>query len=414
MAKALCFIALVFAVSLLGGCFSRPEATPSQLAERDRLMVAHINATRTTMAKTVVERMGQEAAIQAAGGPTAVFDMLILSGGGEWGAFGAGFLNGWGQVPKGNPLARPHFDAVTGISTGALIAPFAFLGDEASLAQIEAFYCGCHPSWMSPPTWYETIFGDGHYWDSTGLEAVMRKGYSLDLVRRIAAQRQENRMLLVASTDLDLSRQAVWDMVEESKRAVERNEATRIHQILRASIAIPGMFRPVELDGSLHADGGLIEQFFVATDPQQCWAVLSGWKAKHPGMPMPKVRFWVLVNNQLRLERATTQPGWVSSVTRSILVMNRIPGLVGPLHDLWLYTQYLQKNGIDIEFRWTAIPEDFPVLETGIRFDPLVTNPLARLGRQMGADPASWHNDAPVYFGTAEVTPTLPRLNESP
>src|SRR5262245_23302440 len=61
-----------------------------------------------------------------------VIDFLIISGGGDWGAFGSGFLKGWGKIPAGDPMAKPEFDGVTGVSTGALIAPFAFLGDEQS------------------------------------------------------------------------------------------------------------------------------------------------------------------------------------------------------------------------------------------------------------------------------------------
>jgi predicted acylesterase/phospholipase RssA len=67
-----------------------------------------------------------------------VYDILVLSGGGDWGAFGAGVLQGWSRVH--GPLAMPVFDVVTGVSTGALIAPFAFLGDARSLATIVELY----------------------------------------------------------------------------------------------------------------------------------------------------------------------------------------------------------------------------------------------------------------------------------
>ena len=67
-----------------------------------------------------------------------VVDLLVVSGGGDWGAFGAGFLKGWSRVQ--GPLARPRFDVVTGVSTGALISPFAFLGDNESIDTIERLY----------------------------------------------------------------------------------------------------------------------------------------------------------------------------------------------------------------------------------------------------------------------------------
>jgi predicted acylesterase/phospholipase RssA len=72
-------------------------------------------------------------------------DILVISGGGDWGAFGAGVLKGWGRVT--GEFARPHFDVVTGVSTGALIAPFAFLGDEASIDRILQMYRNPQEDW---------------------------------------------------------------------------------------------------------------------------------------------------------------------------------------------------------------------------------------------------------------------------
>jgi hypothetical protein len=76
-----------------------------------------------------------------------VIDILVVSGGGDWGAFGAGFLKGWGRVPPG-PMARPQFDIVTGVSTGALIAPFAFLGTDDAIERIVQLYRYPKPDWV--------------------------------------------------------------------------------------------------------------------------------------------------------------------------------------------------------------------------------------------------------------------------
>src|ERR1700750_1846627 len=77
-----------------------------------------------------------------------VVDILIISGGGDWGAFGTGFLKGWGKIPKSDPMARPDFDIVTGVSTGALIAPFAYIGSEAAIEQIVKLYRNPQPDWV--------------------------------------------------------------------------------------------------------------------------------------------------------------------------------------------------------------------------------------------------------------------------
>ncbi len=75
-------------------------------------------------------------------------DMLIISGGGDWGSFGAGFLKGWERISADDPMAMPQFTAVTGVSTGTLIAPFAFLGDPQSIETIDHLYRNPQPDWV--------------------------------------------------------------------------------------------------------------------------------------------------------------------------------------------------------------------------------------------------------------------------
>jgi hypothetical protein len=100
-----------------------------------------MTANRTALGR-VVERTKVEYGRYTAGGRKAppLIDILVISAGGDWGAFGAGLLKGWLRVPAQHPLAKPDFDAVTGVSTGTLIAPFTFLGDEQSIAQIVNLY----------------------------------------------------------------------------------------------------------------------------------------------------------------------------------------------------------------------------------------------------------------------------------
>ena len=110
-------------------------------------------------------------------------DLLILSGGGDWGSFGAGVLKGWGRVA--GPMARPSFDAVTGVSTGALIAPFAFLGDEASINQIVELYRNPRPDWFQPRSLLSFITGGASYGDIPGLEADIRRTLDTAMMRRL-------------------------------------------------------------------------------------------------------------------------------------------------------------------------------------------------------------------------------------
>jgi Patatin-like phospholipase len=129
-------ISLLAGGLLLGGCspaMTRPEVDRQKLLKLRSASDAELVASGERIIIRLLQRTKTEYDRRAAAGqPPPVIDILIVSGGGDWGAFGAGFLKGWLKVPAQHPLAKPEFDAVTGVSTGALIAPFAFLGDEQS------------------------------------------------------------------------------------------------------------------------------------------------------------------------------------------------------------------------------------------------------------------------------------------
>ena len=132
---------LVAALTLAGCAGTRPPQTQAQLLQlREAADQRLVTDGRAMFQQLLAHVKGDYDAYNAGRAPAPPqIDILIISGGGDWGAFGAGFLKGWGRVPPG-PMAKPAFDAVTGVSTGALIAPFAFLGDEPSIDTIEGLY----------------------------------------------------------------------------------------------------------------------------------------------------------------------------------------------------------------------------------------------------------------------------------
>ena len=129
----------VLAGLLVSGCspaLTRPSATqPELLALRTTSDEQIVAAFRTILGRLLARTKAEYDQYTAGARPAPpTLDILIISGGGDWGAFGAGFLQGWQQVPAQHPLAKPEFDVVTGVSTGTLIAPFAFLGDAPAIA----------------------------------------------------------------------------------------------------------------------------------------------------------------------------------------------------------------------------------------------------------------------------------------
>src|SRR4029450_8549311 len=115
-----------------------------------------------------------------------VINILIISGGGDWGAFGAGFLQGWQKVPAQHPLAKPTFTAVTGVSTGTLIAPFAFLGDAQAINEIVTLYRNPQPDCVKQRGMLYFLPNHISFAEVPGLEREMRNYITLAMLRRIA------------------------------------------------------------------------------------------------------------------------------------------------------------------------------------------------------------------------------------
>ena len=189
---------------------------------------------------------------------------LAVSGGGDNGAFGAGLLNGWSETGT-----RPEFKMVTGVSTGALIAPFAFLGPQYDPVLREVY------TTLTPDRIFRTrglsaaLFNDAMA-DSSPLADVIAKYADEKMFAAIAREYNEGRLLLIGTTDLDAQRPVIWNI--GALAASGKPEALKLfRQILRASAAIPGLFEPVmidvELDGKkfqeMHVDGGTMAQLFL-------------------------------------------------------------------------------------------------------------------------------------------------------
>jgi len=175
----------------LAGYGAHPRREP--IARPDLLKLRHAEAERNRSAHRrllvrLLERIKAEHDRHTAGAQKEppVLDILVVSGGGDWGAFGAGFLKGWHKVPAQHALAKPEFDIVTGVSTGTLIAPFAFLGDEPALDQIVNLYRNPVADCVKPRGRLYFLPDNISLSEVPGLERELRRQISMDMVRRIA------------------------------------------------------------------------------------------------------------------------------------------------------------------------------------------------------------------------------------
>jgi hypothetical protein len=194
--------------------------------------------------------------------PTGYF--LALSGGGDDGAFGAGLLNGWTKSGS-----RPEFKLVTGISTGALIAPFAFIGSDQD-AVLQKVYTQTAPRDILESRGVIAALTNDALADNAPLGKLVQQFVTEDFLKRVAEEYGKGRLLLIATTNLDSRQAVVWNMTKIA--AIGGPEALRLfRQVMLASAAIPGAFPPsmitVEADGNMyeemHVDGGTMAQVFL-------------------------------------------------------------------------------------------------------------------------------------------------------
>ncbi len=208
-------------------------------------------------AKSLKDRFADD----VAAGQTPKLNYLALSGGGQYGAFSAGILKNW--TDSGT---RPVFDAVSGISTGSIIAPFAFLGSEYDHI-LEEVYTRTSTEDMLTPTVFSGVLYGSALADTTPLKNKIAQYVTPELLERIAEEYRKGRLLWVGTTNIDVGRSVVWDM--GAIAASGRPEALQLFRdVILASAAIPMAFPPVFFDveaggktyREMHVDGGVTSQ----------------------------------------------------------------------------------------------------------------------------------------------------------
>jgi hypothetical protein len=321
------------------------------------------------------------------------FDVLALSGGGSNGAYGAGVLAGWSQRGE-----RPEFDIVTGVSTGALTAPFAFLGSAWDARLTEA-YTGEAAGRILKPRGLGVLFHPSFY-SNAALHALVDTYVTDDMLRAIAAEHRRGRRLLIATTNLDTEETVIWDM---GAIASQGDAASRklFKDVLVASTSIPGVFPPtlIEIEGQgrhlseMHVDGGVTVPFLVAPESLLLWTAARG--TARPG------RLYVIVNGKVGGTFGFTKGGAISIVGRSWDTMSKA---LMRTH-LAASSAFARRNGGELYY--SAIPDTADVDTSGLDFAAVNRSALFHLGYERAAAGWAWSlTDVPVETPpTAAPTP---------
>jgi hypothetical protein len=317
---------------------------------------------------------------------------LIISGGGDWGAFGAGVLKGWGKVQGDS--ARPQFDIVTGVSTGALIAPFAFAGDEKSIDKVVHLYRNPKPNWAQPRWGLYFWPSNESLYDVQGLEDELKKELDKSTLEKIVAVGGSGRVLIVNTTNVDYGEMRPWDLVQESRRALDTGKVEHLHKILLASSGIPGIFPPRMIDEHLYVDGAITGNIIYGGRLESSKTFWGIWENTYPNAPLPRVRYWVIFNNQFRFPPEVIQARWPSIISRATIMSTQTSTLNSIRHLYALAEIERLRRKAQVEVRVMSVPDTWIPPKPGT-FDKEVMNSLADLGEKMGADPNAWRTKSP-------------------
>lgn len=274
------------ALALLGttmacAAVSRPSATVATLQAEVPAVAVHDRTVRDSVIARLVRRVEQRG--------DRTLDLLLLSGGGQNGAFGAGFLRGW-RTRADQPM--PRFDLVTGISTGALQAPYALLGTEAAIDTVTALYARAATSIAPTFDWWFWLRRTGGLVNTKRFDRTLEQSIDGRFRDELRAAFAEDRQILFATTDFDLGIGRLWSLGDELDSTTAGLQRSR--RLLKAATAIPGIFPPVVIDGHVHADGGVVENVLPALEFDDYAALGRALAAR--GVREVTVRVWVVMN----------------------------------------------------------------------------------------------------------------------
>ena len=391
---ALIHAALVAAALGLAGCSALPRnAVPVELMGTATLIPdlpgarAQAGAPDAAIQQDLSRSFEQESATEFPIGPDGVvhYAHLALSGGGANGAFGAGFLVGWSQTGK-----RPPFKIVTGVSTGALMAPFVFAGPDYDAALTEFYTTTSSRNIFRMLSIVPQLLGGESLADIGPLQLKLERQVDAELLRRIAAAHNSGRRLYIATADLDSQRLWVWNMGLIA--ASGRPEAARLfRQVMLASASVPIAFPPVFFDveaggrryDEMHVDGGVGARVFFTAGVFSVAAARAG-----VGRGTGREELYIIHNGQLLPSPAET-PRSLRGIGMRTFESASKSAVVGDLFRIYAVTRREQAG-----YNWITIPEDVELSGNEL-FDPVTMGRLFELGRQSAQADAPWFTEPP-------------------
>ena len=386
---ALVLVALL--VGLVQGCATPPERNPLPQDLYDKSQVLGIPSARywgdeaPPYAESMMSMSSEELRARYPALANRPLSILAISGGGSNGAFGAGLLNGWSDAGT-----RPEFGFVTGISTGSLIAPFAYLGS-AYDDVIKEIYTTYSSKDLVKERGIFGIFEIDALDDTAPLRAKLAEYVDEAMMQAIADEHRRGRILLLGTTNLDAGRPVIWNIGEIAISGAP-GALDLIRDAMLASVSIPVAFPPtmmeVEADGQrydeMHVDGGITRQSFLFS-----FGVDNKTLVQRLGA-VGQTKVYVIRNAMLDPKWQAVDRSIVDIAGRSVDSLIRTQGIGD------LYREYLGVKHYGFDYNLAYIPESFDV-ESKEMFDPHYMGELYQLGYDLARRGYPWEEAPPGW-----------------
>ena len=310
--------------------------------------------------------------------------MLCISGGSANGAYGAGLLKGWSEEGS-----RPKFKIVTGVSTGAITSPMAFLGNDYDAMAEQLYTTMSTKDVMTIKGPIRALLGDS-LGSNKPLARQLEKYITPDILVKIAEEHKRGRRLYVGTAYLDAQRFVIWDM----GAIATRGDIKLFRKVILASAAIPMIFPPViiHVEGNggaydeMHVDGGTVTQVFTL------YNILQGQQetARAMGIDPTKIKGKVYI-----IRNGYVEPGYK-------VVKDDLASIAGQMFDTMINSQgvgdtyriYAESLKRGNDYNLAFIPGDFRP-EKKQEFDPVQMRKLFDRGYQDAVKGYRWHKAPP-------------------
>lgn len=383
--RATLFVAGLFALSACAAIHRTSTTVPALVADGEAARIAE-----RRLRDTVVARLARRAIAR----PDHTVDVLLLSGGGQNGAYGVGFLRAWRERTD---APMPQFDLITAISTGALQAPFVLLGNRPAIDTLTAIYRDGANNFAPSLDWWFWLRKTGGVVNARRFDNSVARVIDATFRDSLRVAFAQDRQVVFGTTDLDLGIGRTWDL----RTALDGGDdgLIRTRSLLKATSAIPGIFPPVMLEGHVHSDGGIVSNILQLLTLDDYRALMASVRAAGVTAPVT-VRMWVIVNGWTHPTPTVINPASRKQINRRwsnvSFFLHQPQVLEGISYLATAATATIP--GLTMQMKWTGIPSEMALDPAAVTlFNQAWMLRLEELGFKRASSPAPWDSIVSPY-----------------